>query len=143
MTSTWETWLQRLGRGSLPARAVLLLLAFALLWLLVAPLAWMLDGSLGLLASALATLICLVAGWLALVVTSLLAPPQNPMAHVGIGMALRMSLPLIACLAVVQRSEALESAGFAWYLIVAFLLGLLLETVMAVGQIKSVPNSLP
>lgn len=88
-------------------------------------------------AAGLAVAVCLFAGWLALVITSLLAPPQNPVAHVGVGMAIRMTLPLIVCLMVVRRAGDLKDAGFAWYLIIAFLLGLLLETVMAVGQLKS------
>ena len=54
-------------------------------------------------------------------------------------MTIRMSLPLIVCLWVARRPSGLNDAGFAWYLIIAFLLGLLLETVMSVGQIKSLP----
>ena len=138
VTPTWETRIRRLGGGGLVARAALLLLAFVVLWLFMAPLAWFLDGSVGLLASGFAIAVCLLAGWLALIVTSLIAPPQNPVAHVGVGMAVRMSLPLVACLLVVRRPGSLNDAGFAWYLIIAFLLGLLLETVMSVGQLKSV-----
>ena len=138
VTQTWETRIRRLAGGSLVSRALLLLLAFAVLWLLIAPLAWFLDGSLGLLASGLAVAVCLLAGWLALMVTTLLAPPQSPVAHVGVGMAVRMSLPLAVCLLIVRRPGGLNDAGFAWYLIIAFLLGLLLETAMSVGQLKSV-----
>ena len=46
-------------------------------------------------------------------------------------------LTLIVCLMVVRRPGGLNDAGFAWYLIIAFLLGLLLETVMSVGYLKS------
>jgi hypothetical protein len=116
---------------------VLLLMAFVLLWVLMAPIAWLLRGGAGVIAAGLATLVCLLSAWVALLVTSLLAPPGKPAAYVGVGMAFRMGVPLGVCLLVLQRYDELVKAGFAWYLIAAFMVGLLLETLMAVGELKS------
>lgn len=128
----------RLGGGGLLSRLAVLLLAFAALWLLMAPVAWGLRGVRGLQASAVATLVCLVAGSLALLVVQAFRPAQYALAYLCVGMAIRTGLPLLVCLLVVRQGGGLHDAGFAWYLLVAFMLGLLLETAMAVGQLKSV-----
>jgi hypothetical protein len=127
----------RLGSGSLLSRLAVLLLAFAALWLLMAPVAWAFGGVRGVQASALATLVCLVAGSLALLVVHQFRPAQHALAHLFAGMAIRTGLPLLICLLVVRQGGGLQDAGFAWYLLVAFMWGLLLETAMAVGQLNS------
>lgn len=137
MTETLESWVTRLGSWTLPSRAALLSGTLALFYALAAPLAWRLHGGMGLIAAGLATVICLAACWLALVVTELMADNAQPAVPLLVGMMIRMSLPLIACLLVTQRQPQLTDAGFAWYLIGAFLIGLLLETVLAVGQLKA------
>ncbi len=141
MERSGATWIGRLGSGSLLSRVVVLLVAFAVLWIVMAPVAWFLHGVLGLQASGLATSVCLGAGCLALLVVQPFSPAQHAMAHLAAGMAVRMGLPLLVCLLVAQRPGGLNDAGFAWYLLAAFLLGLLLETAMAIGQLKSLPAS--
>ncbi len=140
MTETLESWVERLGSWTLPSRAALLSGTLALYYVLVAPLAWWLQGGMGLIAASLATVICLVACWLALIVTELMAPSEQPAAALLVGMSIRMSLPLLTCLLVTLRKPQLTEAGFAWYLIGAFLIGLLLETMLSIGQLKT-PSS--
>jgi hypothetical protein len=137
VTETLESWVKRLGSWTLPSRAALLTGTLALFYALVAPLAWWLHGSLGLIAASLATAVCLVACWLALVVTELLSESRQASVPLLVGMLIRMSLPLLTCLLVTRRQPQLTEAGFAWYLIGAFLIGLLLETVLVVGQLKA------
>ena len=118
-----------------------LLILLGLYLVLAAPIAVWQFGTAGLWAAAVATGVCLVAGWLAMGATAVLAPPEKPAAHVLVGMAIRMSLPLLACLLVTQQSDGLTAAGFAWFLVAAFCLGLAFETTVSVGQLQSVPPS--
>jgi hypothetical protein len=127
-------WLHRLGRTTVWARALLLFVLFAAFLLAACPLAWWLYGARGLASAVLATSICLASAWLALFATTVLAPPSRPAAHVLVGMVTRMGLPLLVCLFVTQRQPLLQAAGFSWFLIAAFVLGLALETLMSVGQ---------
>ena len=94
-------------------------------------------GGSGLTALALATFVCLGAGWLAMGLTTLIAPPEKAAAHILSGMGIRMGVPLLVCLFVTQNDPHMTEAGFAWYLIPAFLLGLAVETAMSVGQVKA------
>lgn len=137
MTETLESWVKRLGSWTLPSRAALLSGALILFYALIAPLAWWLHGGLGFVAASLATAVCLAACWLALVLTELMADAAQPAVALLVGMMIRMSVPLMTCLLVTLRKPQLNEAGFAWYLIGAFLIGLMLETVLAVGQLKA------
>ena len=141
MTETMETWIKRVGSWTLLSRVSLLLGVFAAYLLLVAPVAWWLDGFRGVVAAGFATLICFVSGLLALVVTSLVATPDRAATHAVLGMFIRMSLPLLACLIITQRESDLTAVGFAWYLVGAFCVGLFVETAMSLGQIKSYNGS--
>lgn len=137
MTETLESWIKRVGSWTLPARIGLLAGVYAAYLIVVAPIAWLLADSLGLAAAGFATFICFLSGLVALVATTLVATPDRPAAHAVLGMAIRMSLPLIACLIITQRESDLTSAGFAWYLVGAFCVGLFFETAMSLGQLKT------
>ena len=137
VSETQKSWIQRAGQWGLLARAGLLLALFAAFLLVSAPVALSLRGEAGLAAATLATAVCLVAGWLAMAATTWLAPPSQPAAHVLLGMILRMGLPLGLCLVILQYSAWLKDAGFGWYLVAAFSLGLAIETLLTVGQLQS------
>jgi hypothetical protein len=126
-----------MGQWGILARAVWLLVLFSGFMLLTAPLAGWLSGREGLLAAGLATLVCLISGWVAMGATAILAPPTQPAAHVLLGMMVRMSLPLFACLITIQRYPWLMDAGFAWFLIAAFCLALGFETLISIGQLQA------
>ncbi len=139
MSETDGTWIQRWAQGGLAARAALLVGLFAAYLLCAAPVAWILSGPPGCFAAALSAAVCLISGWLAIFATSVIAPPDKPAAHVLVGMMIRMSLPLCACLIVTERSPGLTQAGFPGFLIAAFLLGLAVETWISVSQIPTNP----
>ena len=141
MSETHDSLIERVGQWGWLARTGTLLILFGLFLALAAPIAVWQFGTAGLWAAAVATAVCLVAGWLAMAVTAVLAPPEKPAAHVLVGMSIRMSLPLLACLLVTQQSAWLTAAGFAWFLVAAFCLGLAFETAVSVGQLQSAPPS--
>lgn len=93
-------------------------------------------GADGLTAAILATAVCLVADWIALVVTAFIAPPENAGAHVLSSMMIRMSLPLFVTLFVMQKLPKFIDAGFPWFVVGAFSLGLLIETLFSVAQLQ-------
>lgn len=129
--------LQFAGRQSLSQRVLLLIVWFAAPGLVSLALGQWLFGTAGWQSAGLAVGVCLCASLLALLVTSLVAPPNRPASHVLVGMLIRMSLPLLACLMVTEQNGELARAGFAWFLIVAFLWGLLLETLFSVSLLNS------
>lgn len=130
-----ESWIDRVGSWSFPVRAALLSVLYAAYILVISPIAWLLDGVTGLTALGFATFVCYVAALLALGATTWMVPTDRPAAHAVLGMGLRMSLPLVVCLIMAQREPGMVDAGFAWYLVGAFMVGLLIETAMSLGQL--------
>lgn len=125
-----------MGRWGLLGRGLLLLAVFTAFFVLALPVAIFGFGPAGIRSAGLATLACLISGWLALAVTARWAPPSRPAAHVLWGTSIRMSLPLVLCL-VSRQSPALMEAGLAWFLVGAFSVGLVVETLLAVGQLQT------
>jgi hypothetical protein len=138
-----RNWLAQLGGWSLPMRVAGLFVLFLTYFGLLAPVAWLQFDSLGLVTLAVATGVCLMTGWVALVATATVAPPEKAGLHVLVGMAVRMALPFAVCLLVMRQKPAWIDAGFAWFLVGAFLLNLLLDTLMAVGQLHNLPTTQP
>jgi len=134
---TSESWINRIGSWKFPTRAAFLSALYAVYLLVISPIAWLLDGVAGLTALGFATFVCFVAGLLALVATPGMVPADRPAVHAVLGMGLRMSLPLVVCLMVTQREPGMVDAGFAWYLVGAFMIGLLIETAMSLGQLTT------
>lgn len=126
-----------MGKCSPAAQAIGLPILFAAFLLVAAPFAWLLYGAAGLVSAAFAAAVCLIASWLALLVTAFFAPPEHAASHVLVGMMLRMALPLAVCLVAAQRREWLIDAGFPGFLIAAFTLGLLAETLLSVSKLQA------
>jgi hypothetical protein len=133
--------MKRISQWGLRRRALLLLAALTAFFALAMPVAVYCFGRAGIWSAGLATLICLLSGWLALMVTARWAPPSRPAAHVLVGTSIRMSLPLLLCLIVTRQSDWLTEAGFAWFLVAAFCVGLAVETLLAVGQLQTLTFS--
>lgn len=131
----WLAMVPSFGRWSWPMRVVGLVGWFLLFLVPVTLLAWMVRGEASARSAVLAALVCMFSGVASLAVTALVAPPSRPAAHVLVGMAIRMGGPLLVCLYVQQFGDSLIEAGFAWYLIGAFLWGLVFETLLSVGQL--------
>jgi hypothetical protein len=106
-------------------------------------LGWTIQGRTGLLAAAFATCVCLFACHLALVVTTLMVPPSRAAAHLLSGMMIRMSVPLLASLFVVEQQRDWISAGYGWFVVGAFLLGLTAETLFTVGHLQALTAKSP
>ena len=120
-----KTLWNRLCELRLTGRAVTLVMALLAVWLLVLPLALLVSGVPGLLASLLAVAVCLVGGEAGLLIASLpgpLGPMKGGLVRMvlvmGIGLGLHFSLPSLA------------AAGFVFYLLAFYLIGLVPETIL-------------
>ncbi len=99
----------------------------ATLVLLFAP-AYALYGNSGIESAVWAIGLCLAVGWVILLVSQRLATAGKVLAALLVGMGLRMVLVLAAALAICySRPDILES-GFLWWLAVAYLVTLIIET---------------
>lgn len=136
-----RNWLSQLGDWGLPMRIGVLIGLFVIYFGLLAPVAWLQFESLGLVTLGVATLVCLLTGVIALVATATVAPPEKAGLHVLVGMGVRMAIPFAICLLVMKRQPAWMGAGFAWFLIGAFLLNLLLDTLLSVGHLQGLPTT--
>lgn len=136
-----RNWLSQLGSWGLPARMGALIGLFVVYFGLMAPVAWLQFDGLGLVTLGVATVVCLFTGMVALVATSTVAPPDKAGLHVLVGMAVRMVFPFAVSLLVMKRQSAWMDAGFAWFLVGAFLVNLLLDTLLSVGHLQGLPTT--
>lgn len=139
--STEKNWLIQLGGWSLPLRVLALVSLFALYFGLLSPVAWLQYGADGLLTLGVATFVCLLTGLVALIMTATVAPPEKAGLHVLLGMAIRMAFPFAICLLVMKKQPSWMDAGFAWFLVGAFLLNLLMDTLLSVGHLQGLPTT--
>ncbi len=138
MTETVEAWIDRVSRLGLLGQALVLSGALGACLIVIAPLSRWAFGELGLVTAAMAALLCWFAGLLALIVTRMVAPPDQVTVHVISGMMIRMGIPLGGCLLIETVRPEWIAAGFAICLIPAFLVSLATETVLTVGRIAAV-----
>jgi hypothetical protein len=102
---------------------------------IILPLGWIIThNSMGLIASAAAGGICLLAGWVALVACEPLHRPQYALALVLVGVTTRMGIPLAGAVVVQFLGRPLADAGFLYYLIVFYPITLAAGTVLALPQ---------
>ena len=120
-----KTLWNRLCELHLTGRALALAVAILAVWLLVLPLAFAASGVPGVLASLLAVTVCLVGGEAGLLIASLPGTLSamtgglvRMMLVLGIGLGLHFALPTLA------------SAGFVFYLLAFYLIGLVPETIL-------------
>ena len=102
-----------------------------------APLAAYLRGGEGLVAAFVAMAVCLVAGGLATMVTTLPWPREFLLYRVVLGMFLRMSLPLFVMIPVYIHGGLLVEGGLVYYLLFFYLVTLAVETTLDVLQINT------
>ncbi len=89
------------------------------------------------LAAGLAAGVCLLAGYGALVIASLFTRPDVAVLGVLGGMMFRMAIPLGVCFALIQKGSWLVERGLPGYMVVFYLVGLLVETVMVVPALNA------
>ena len=81
-----------------------------------------------------AAAVVLVSSTLAMVISDFMRRSGQAMASVLLGMAVRMVLPLGACVLVQLNPGALSEAGFVYFVLVFYLVALPTDTVLAVGS---------
>jgi len=124
-------WLSNLRDRSLTVRVAVLMLAVAGSSLLAVPVAWCSRGRAGLAAAAVAGLVCLAGSGLALVATEPFRTTGRALHGMLVGMTLRMGVPLAGVLTVYACAADVAGAGFAWYLVLFFEVGLLVEVFLS------------
>jgi len=102
------------------------------LLVLLAPAAYLLDGPEGFAAAATAMLALLIASAFEHVFRERLRALLPVAGLVVLGMLVRMAVPLAFCMAVLKREGSLVESGFAYYLLVFYLVNLVTGTWLAV-----------
>jgi hypothetical protein len=116
--------------------AALLAVAFVV----SAPLACLLQGGIGVAAAAAAAACVFVSSALGLVVGELFRKSDDALLAMVLGMVIRMSLPLAACVVVQLSGGSLASAGFVFYVLFFYMVGLAVDTCLLVRQLHHKRN---
>jgi hypothetical protein len=126
----------RLGfpRDGFISGAVTLLATVLLGYAAISPVAAWTQGTPGLWAAAVAALICLAAGMMALGLIERLSA-SNPLASALGGMTLRMVVPLSAVAAVYWWDGPLTETGMVFYVLAFYMITLAVETYLAVRKV--------
>ena len=114
--------------------AVALIASVLLGYIAIAPVAVWTQGTPGLWSAAVAALICLVAGMMALGLVERLST-RNPLASLLGGMAVRMVVPLSAIAAVYSWGGPLAETGMVFYVLAFYMITLAAETYWAVRKV--------
>ena len=128
--------LANLVRGKSPLRlaAAQKRLAAAALMLLavVAAAGYWRFGIAGATGATVAAGVCYASAALALTVTALGSTPQNPVAGLLLGMAIRTGVPLAAAIFLSRREGMFAEGGVFGWIVLAYLVMLAVETLLAV-----------
>jgi hypothetical protein len=115
----------------LPGRAGLLGLVAVLVGAMVAPVAGLLHGWHGVLAAAIAGLVCLAGATTALLVSELLRGSQYAVLSLLLGMAARLSAPLVLALVCRLQGGVLDERSILVCLLIFYPVTLAVETALA------------
>lgn len=99
----------------------------ATLVLLLAP-AYALYGNIGIQSATWAVGLCLLVGWVILHVSQRLSAAGMDLAALFVGMGFRMVLVLAVALPICYFRPHVRESGFLWWLAVAYLVTLFVET---------------
>lgn len=134
-------FLRRLPQKSLLLRTLILVVVVIVAAALALPLGWVLYGNqMGIFAGLAAGGVCLLAAWIALVLSSPLRMPQYVLGLVLVGMMIRMGIPLAAALTVHFLGGPLANAGFLRYLVVFYPITLTTEAFLSFPSCHSPPG---
>jgi len=122
------------------AQCGLLAALMAVAFLVCAPLGYFLCGPIGVGAAAAAAAFVLVSSTLGLALGELLRKPGDALMSMLVGMMIRMSLPLAACVIVQLNGGALADAGFVFYVLGFYMVGLAVDTCLLVRQLNQKTN---
>jgi hypothetical protein len=90
------------------------------------------HGQSGVLAAAVAAIVCLGAGLVALTCFALFRDPQVAFTGVGLAMLIRMAIPMATGVVLTKLGGPLAEAGVFGMIVGFYLVGLLVETLLAV-----------
>jgi hypothetical protein len=107
---------------------------------MVGPVAFQLGGFPGILAAALAATLCFLGAAVSLMTSHLLRGPQQAIAALLVGMALRMGIPLLLGLAVHLHGGPLAQVGLLYYVLVFYPVTLAIETLLSLPEIRRPTN---
>lgn len=136
-------WLDRQSPLGLLACCARLVIAEVLWGVPVTCLAYVQFGMAGVLASLLALSICLVAGLMALAATAVFHGPNVAMWSLLFGLFFRMGLPLGCGLYFSRSQPVLAAAGIFGLIVVYYLFGLVVETLLSLRLARSLTSVSP
>ena len=119
---------ERISEMGLVAQAGSMTLVIACLCLASLPIAISVSGADGAMATFLAAAIVSVASAAGIALGGLCYGKHDAVMKLLLGMVIRMLIPLIGCLLVLILSPRMRNAGFAFYVLVFYLLALPIET---------------
>lgn len=123
---------QRISRLKTTGRIALLALILAAVVAAVSPLAFLLGRSGGVAAEALAAAVVWFASVLGIALGQMVRGPNQAMMNLLICMSVRMIVPLAACFLAYSSGSQFAKDGFAFYVLVFYLLALPVDTLFAV-----------
>ena len=123
---------QRISRLKTTGCIALLALILAAIVAVVSPLAFLLGRSGGVAAAALAATVVWFASSLGMTLGQMVRGPNQAMFNLLISMIVRMTIPLVACFLAYLSGSQLARDGFAFYVLVFYLLALPVDTIFAV-----------
>lgn len=133
-TVSFSFWRGSRARRSISARCALLALSVLLVAALVVPLAYRSSGVPGVVAAALAALICFAGAAAALLLNDRLRGPDLAAPALLLGMLCRTGLPLVTALVIHLRAKELSEAGLPICLLIFYLLCLAVETWLSLPE---------
>lgn len=130
------SWWNNLRRQGAIARVAMVVAATVVVLALVSPVAGYLRGATSVAAASVAAVLCLLGAIGAMLAGELLRQPDRMLAAVGLGMALRMAVPLGLGLTIHLHGGPLAKAGLLYYLLIFYPVTLAVETWLTLPRIE-------
>lgn len=116
--------------------AAALALAMAIAAVPIGLMAWSGHGSLGLVSVGVALAVCYGSVVASLLITYLLRDPTQALAALLLGMGIRAGGPMLFGIYMTQTEHRLAAVGLFGQIVLFYLVGLGVETLLRVGQLK-------
>jgi hypothetical protein len=126
-------WFASIRTRGLSVRLATLAIVVLVAYAITAPVAARLGGSVGLVAAAIAAVLCLLGAAAALAIGDRFRRSGEILAALWVGTALRTGIPFVAGMPIHLHGGSLAQAGLLWYLLGFYLV------VLATGTILSLP----
>ena len=121
---------------SLTRAAILLVVVFAIAFPAFAYYGHQTHGPTGVLAAVVAAIVCLGAGLVAITFLAWFRNPQQAFSGVGFAMLFRMAIPMTVGFFLTKLGGPLAEAGVFGMIVGFYLVGLLVETLLAVRLVN-------